>query len=258
MTATKTKKKTSKRKTATSKNPSSPRKKKSAHGKRPTSKNPSSPRKKKCAHGKHAEKKNPSSGRKKHHRPRRRNPGWSNAKTIGLALLAGAGAAVGSAWVADGPLGNQSPAFQNGALALETLAAIYWIENPALAAGVVVGLLAVPVASVIYKIAPTLANPTPMGAPPASAALPPGTTVIVPATSPTMSALHRRALGKVRKADELGIGALHRPVGALHRPVGALHRPMSALHPSVHQGAIGAVVVTQAFGRTSGRYSYAR
>ncbi len=165
------------------------------------------------------------------HRPRRRNsrrrrrsnPGWSNGTTALAALAAGVGAAVASSWINDGPLGNSGQAMQNLALVLEGAAAIYWIENEAIMSGVVVGLGLVQAGNLIYSVFPTLAAP--------------GASAVVVAGGPSMGALHKRTVRKLRGFDGK-IAALHRGYGALHSGYGTLHRNMGALHRGQPMGRL--------------------
>jgi hypothetical protein len=213
-----------KKKTAKRKNP----------GKRRAKRNPATtPRKRRrknpasaAPRRRRAAKRNPTRARARRRNGRRRsrkNPGWSNTSTAFMALAAGVGAAVVSSWVSDGPLGRSSTAVQNLALILEGAAAIYWIENPAVLGGVIVGLGLVQAGDLIYQVFPTLAAPTPgmgMGGPAAGA------------TPATMGTLHRRTVQKIRGIDQ-GMATLHRggSMGTLHRGMGQLHRgqPMGAM-----------------------------
>jgi hypothetical protein len=163
-----------------------------------------------------------------------------------MALLAGAGAAVAASFINDGPLGNRGPNVQNIVLAGEVLAAVYYIQNPMLLGGVVVGLTLVPVAAMIYKMVPQLAAPAAMGPPPP---LPPGTTVVMTPPPATMSALHKGNIARMRGLD--------RRMAALHagRGMGALHRGNIA---ALHNGTIGTMHVSGADVRAARMASMSR
>ena len=216
------KRSSAKRKTAPKKNPS---KKRTA--KRSSAKNPHHGTKKKT--------------RRKNPRPRRKNPGWGGVKTAFMALAVGTGAAIASSWISDGPLGNQTTTVQTLALVAEAAAAVYYVEDPAIMAAIVVGLGAVQVGHAAYQLFPGLASPAPMGAPAAAPAVAGGATPnALPAAAAagatvvpiTMGALHRRAVRKLRGLDQT-MGALHPNLGALHAGIAALHHGdgMGALHP---------------------------
>ena len=158
-------------------------------------------------------------------RVRRRNPGTSTIGAIGLALLAGVGAGIASAWIADGPLATASNAVQNAAVVAEMAGAWYWIDNPLYLGAVVVGIGLVQASHIVYAVAPSLATPPRMGA----------------GAPSTMTSLH---MGNVRRllGMDKEMSALHRGTG-----MGALHNAnLRALHrgggiAALHQGTIAAL-----------------
>ncbi len=201
----------------------------------------------------HARKRNPARAAKRprrrnaHHRRRRNNPGWSNVKSAFFAALAGGAAALGSSWINDGPLGNASPTTQNLALVAEAAAAVYWLEDPVILGGVVVGLTLVPVANLFYSLLPGMANPGPMMGPPAGGvvalihivsdgSMGPAANGNGGAAVVTMSALHRKSVAALRHVDKK-MATLHRgSIGALHTGIAALHRGKVA---TLHRAAVG-------------------
>ena len=136
-----------------------------------------------------------------------------------MGSLAGVGAAIGSAWVQDGPLGNSSNTAKNLALIVEGGIAVYAIENPVTSACVLLGLALVPVAGFIYEQAPILA------AGPRGPGMGPGGPPNMPAMQApgTMSALHQANIRAVRRADEK-ISALYGTtnIRALHQGMGRM------------------------------------
>ncbi len=200
----------------------------------------------------HARKRNPKKNAASHrprrrnaHRRRRHNPGWSNVKSAFFAALAGGAAALGSSWINDGPLGNASPTTQNLALVAEAAAAVYWLEDPVILGGVVVGLTLVPVANLFYSLLPGMANPGPMMGPPAGGVVVVSDGSMGPAANGngnggaavvTMSALHRKSVAALRHVDKK-MATLHRgSIGALHTGIAALHRGKVA---TLHRAAVG-------------------
>jgi hypothetical protein len=159
------------------------------------------------------------------------NPGWDNLASAGWALLAGLGAGIASAWISDGPLGNARPLVANLAIAGEVAAAVYWIDNPVILGGVVVGIGLAPVASLFLQFfGPQMGmgggagngNGYAMqGGPPQG-----GYAV-------TMGKAHQAKVRKLRGMDKQ-MRALHKggTMQALHKGMGALHKgtAMQALH----------------------------
>ena len=148
-------------------------------------------------------------GKKLYHvkgfRARRVNPSVSGLVTAGVAVAVGLAASVLASYGIDTLLANKSPAVQNSVLVALAAGTAFFVPYPAIAAGVATGLLVVPLAKALYKVFPSLANPSP--AP--SAALPPAVTITGgPSTADVtstaaMSALHMQAL------HARGIAALH-------------------------------------------------
>jgi hypothetical protein len=164
-------------------------------------------------------------------RMRRRNPGWGNVQSLFFALLAGGGAAIASAWIAEGPLAPASDGVQNFALLVEGAAAAYFLDDPIMATAAVVGIGVVQFTQLVYTVFPTLAAPPRMFGGPAAA---PG------AGGGTLSALHMGNVARLRGMDGQ-MSALHRGKGmgtlynmnmkALHRgkAMGNMHADASTL-----------------------------
>lgn len=166
-------------------------------------------------------------------RRRRRNPGWGDKVGMVLkGLAAGVIGAIGSAWLNDGPLGQQSEGIRNLALVGEVGAVVYYVDDFASMIGAVVGIALVPAGNIVYGFLPGLAAPGPMGAPALTAAAGP------------MGALHQNNVKLLRGVDKK-MGALHRGsgMGALHRNMSALHRPMGAFSAAsgMHHDGMGAL-----------------
>jgi hypothetical protein len=141
---------------------------------------------------------------------RRKNPGVAGFIAAGIALGAGFAVSVISAYAIDILLPTQSALVQNGVLLTIAAGSVYFISNPAVAAGVATGLLLVPLAKAFYSAFPSLANPTPLGGSTAVLNSAPIPAVAAPASvsaNVSLSALHGRKLGALHRSGSYG--ALH-------------------------------------------------
>jgi hypothetical protein len=158
-------------------------------------------------------------------------------------LAAGVFGAITSAWINDGPLGQQSEGIRNLALVGEAGAIVYYVDDFAAMIGAVVGIALVPAGNIVYSFLPGLAAPGPMGPPALTAGAGP------------MGALHQNNVRLLRGVDKK-IGALHRGtkvMGALHR--GDMHHApaaMGALHSGDGMSALPQVRTATA--RSFSRY----
>lgn len=157
--------------------------------------------------------------RNKHGKPKFHVRGWRARRANGtsglvvgaIALGVGVLASVAASFLIDQALSTQSSTVQDGALLALAGAAAWFIPNPAIVGGVVVGLLLVPAAKLIYGAVPSLAS-TNAGNPEQVLQTAVSTTpgiATVPGTLTGLGALHRPRMGALHAAGFGGMGALH-------------------------------------------------
>jgi hypothetical protein len=96
-------------------------------------------------------------------RLRRKNPGTAGLVAAAIGLGAGLAATLLASYAIDVFLGSQSSTVQTGVLVGAAALTGFLVSSPAIAAGVVTGLLVVPLSKAVYNMVPSLANPTPLG-----------------------------------------------------------------------------------------------